>query len=101
MRRPCANFCDCNLQAQSCKTALVGDKKALEDKLMLAHQEPEAAAAGNKELYDRLHAVNKASEERSRVAICEADQRVAAFQVCTQPVLTGLDKFITAACATD
>ena len=69
--------------------------------LLQSHEELEAAAADNKELSDRLHAVNKASEERCRLAICEADQRVAALQVCLQPVLTGLDKFITAACATD
>lgn len=52
--------------------------------LLQAHEELEAAAAKNKELYDRFQAATQSLEEKCRVA----DQKVSGLVVGLQPHLT-------------
>lgn len=72
------------LQMQSQVLALEDGKRELEAKMLQEHQQRVAAVAKNNELYDQIQAVTKSLEEKCRVAVCEADQKMTLLQVGLQ-----------------
>lgn len=78
---PFPQFSVSELQMQSQVLALEDGKKDLEAKMLQEHQELEAAVAKNDELSDQIQAVTKSLEEKCRVAVSEADQKMTLLQV--------------------
>ena len=66
---------------QSQVLALEDGKRDLEAKVLQEHQELETALAKNKELSDQVQAIAKSLEEKCRVAVSEADQKMTLLQV--------------------
>ena len=66
---------------QSQVHALEEVKKELEAKAHQEQQKLEAAAAQNKELCDQIQAVTRSLEEKCRMAVSEADQKMSVLQV--------------------
>lgn len=81
---PCPQSSVSELQVHSQVLALEDGKKELEAKMLQEHQELEAAAAKNNELSDQIQAVTKSLEEKCRVAVSEADQKMTLLQVGLQ-----------------
>ena len=69
---------------QSQVLALEDGKRDLEAKVLQEHQELETALAKNKELSDQVQAIAKSLEEKCRVAVSEADQKMTLLQVGLQ-----------------
>lgn len=66
---------------QSQVLALEDGKMELEAKVLKEHQELEAAVAKNTELSNQIQAVTKALEEKCKVAVNEAEQKMTLLQV--------------------
>ena len=78
---PCPRSSVPELQMQSQVLALEDGKKGVEAKMLQEHQELEAAVAKNHKLSDQIQAVTKSLEEKCRVAVSQADQKMTLLQV--------------------
>ena len=81
---PCTHFSVSELQTQSQVLDLEDDKKELEAKMLQEQQEHEAAVAKNNELCNQIQAVTKSLEEKCRIAVSEAEQKMTILQVGLQ-----------------
>lgn len=69
------------VQRQAQLVILEEEKEAVEAKVQQEHQELEAANAQNRSLSDQIEAVTKCLEEKCRVAVSQADQKMSQLQV--------------------